>query len=66
MAIFAEMTLHPGGILAWVFVGLFAGWLAARVMGGGSYGIVADIILGLIGALVGGFVFGLLILQRYA
>ena len=59
MATFA-MTLHPGGIVAWLVVGLVAGWLAAKVMGGGGYGLFGDIILGLAGALVGGVLFGLL------
>jgi uncharacterized membrane protein YeaQ/YmgE (transglycosylase-associated protein family) len=59
MAIFA-MTLNPGGIVAWLVVGLLAGWLAAKVMGGGGYGLLGDVVLGLIGALVGGFLFGLL------
>jgi uncharacterized membrane protein YeaQ/YmgE (transglycosylase-associated protein family) len=60
MVTFAEIVLHPGGIVAWVVVGLIAGWLAGKVVGGGGYGVVFDIVLGLVGALVGGFVFGLL------
>lgn len=43
------------GILAWLVVGLIAGWLASQVMGGGGYGLVGDIIIGIIGAVVGGF-----------
>jgi len=43
------------GILAWLIVGLIAGWLAGMVMKGGGYGVVGDIIVGIIGALVGGF-----------
>jgi uncharacterized membrane protein YeaQ/YmgE (transglycosylase-associated protein family) len=43
-------------ILAWILVGLVAGWLAGLVMKGGAYGIVGDIILGIVGALVGGFI----------
>jgi uncharacterized membrane protein YeaQ/YmgE (transglycosylase-associated protein family) len=43
------------GILSWIIVGLIAGWLAGLVMKGGSYGILGDIVLGIIGALVGGF-----------
>lgn len=43
------------GLLAWLIVGLIAGWLAGMVMKGGGYGVVGDIILGIIGALVGGF-----------
>lgn len=51
------MTLDPGGIIAWLVVGLVAGWLAGLVMKGGGYGIVGDIVVGLIGAFVGGLVF---------
>ena len=43
------------GILGWIIVGLIAGWLAGLVMKGGGYGVIGDIILGIIGALVGGF-----------
>lgn len=42
-------------ILAWIIVGLIAGWLAGYVMKGGGYGVVGDIIIGIIGALIGGF-----------
>jgi uncharacterized membrane protein YeaQ/YmgE (transglycosylase-associated protein family) len=46
-------------IIAWIVVGLIAGWLAHLIMGGRG-GIVGDLILGIIGAIVGGFVMGLL------
>lgn len=59
MSIFAEITLSPGGIIAWLVVGLLAGWLAGKVMRGAGYGIVGDIVMGLIGAFVGGYLFGL-------
>lgn len=48
------------GILSWILVGLIAGWLAGVVMKGGGYGIIGDIILGIIGAIVGGFLAGAL------
>jgi uncharacterized membrane protein YeaQ/YmgE (transglycosylase-associated protein family) len=48
------------GFIAWIVVGLIAGWLAGLVMKGGGYGIIVDIILGIVGGLVGGWVFGLL------
>jgi uncharacterized membrane protein YeaQ/YmgE (transglycosylase-associated protein family) len=54
------MTLDPGGIIAWLVVGLVAGWLAGMVMKGGGYGVVGDIVVGIIGAFVGGFVFSLI------
>ena len=43
------------GIIAWIIVGLLAGFLASQVMGKGGYGIVGDIIVGLVGAFIGGF-----------
>ena len=61
MTIIAEITLSPGGIIAWLVVGLIAGWLAARVMRGGGYGLVGDMIVGLIGAVMGGLLFGLIV-----
>ena len=42
-------------ILAWILLGLIAGWLAGQVMRGGGYGLLGDIVLGIIGAFVGGF-----------
>lgn len=42
-------------ILAWLIVGLIAGWLAGMVMKGGGYGVIGDIIVGVVGALIGGF-----------
>jgi uncharacterized membrane protein YeaQ/YmgE (transglycosylase-associated protein family) len=43
------------GILSWLVVGLIAGFLASRVMRGGGYGLIGDIVVGVIGALIGGF-----------
>jgi uncharacterized membrane protein YeaQ/YmgE (transglycosylase-associated protein family) len=54
------MTLDPGGIIAWLVVGLIAGWLAGMVMKGGGYGVIGDIVIGIVGAFVGGFVFSLI------
>lgn len=42
-------------ILAWIVLGLVAGWLAGQFMKGGGYGLVGDLVLGIIGAIVGGF-----------
>ncbi|HEX2092050.1 MAG TPA: GlsB/YeaQ/YmgE family stress response membrane protein [Longimicrobiaceae bacterium] len=42
-------------ILTWIIVGLVAGVLASLVMGG--YGLIADIIIGIVGAFVGGWIF---------
>jgi len=55
------MELSPGGIIAWIVVGLIAGWAASSVSRGHGYGIIGDIIVGLIGALIGGFLAGFFI-----
>jgi uncharacterized membrane protein YeaQ/YmgE (transglycosylase-associated protein family) len=47
-------------ILAWIVVGLIAGWLAGQVMKGGGYGVIVDIILGILGGVLGGWIFGAL------
>ena len=50
-----------GQALIWfLLIGLIAGWLASQVMRGGGYGIVGDMIVGVIGAFIGAWVFSLL------
>lgn len=44
-------------ILTWLIVGLIAGVLASLVMGGTGYGIIGDIIVGIVGAFIGGWIF---------
>ncbi|MBW3630747.1 MAG: GlsB/YeaQ/YmgE family stress response membrane protein [Gemmatimonadetes bacterium] len=44
-------------LLTWIIVGLVAGVLASLVMGGTGYGIIGDIIIGIVGAFVGGWLF---------
>ena len=41
-------------ILGWIILGLIAGWLAGVLVKGSGYGVVGDIVLGILGALVGG------------
>ncbi|MDP2410545.1 MAG: GlsB/YeaQ/YmgE family stress response membrane protein [Pseudolabrys sp.] len=45
------------GILAWIAIGLIAGWLATQIMGGRG-GLLYNLAVGLVGALFGGFLFG--------
>lgn len=47
-------------LIWWVLVGLIAGWAAGKIMKGGGYGVVVDIVLGIVGAVVGGWLMGLL------
>ncbi len=46
------------GFISWIIVGAIAGWLAGKVMKGKGFGLVGDIVVGVIGALVGGWVAG--------
>ena len=41
------------GFITWIVVGLIAGWLAGQVMKGGGYGVIVDIILGILGGVLG-------------
>jgi uncharacterized membrane protein YeaQ/YmgE (transglycosylase-associated protein family) len=48
------MTLET--FLLWIVVGLVAGWLASAVVGGGL-GLIGDIVIGIVGAFLGGLLF---------
>ena len=48
------MTLHT--FLVWLLIGLVAGWLASAIVGGG-FGLVGDILVGIVGSFVGGLIF---------
>ena len=50
-------------LLTWLIVGLIAGVLASLVMGGTGYGIIGDIIIGIVGAFVGGWIFSALAVE---
>jgi uncharacterized membrane protein YeaQ/YmgE (transglycosylase-associated protein family) len=47
-------------LLWFLLIGVAAGWLASQIMKGGGSGLVTDLIMGVIGAILGGFLFGLL------
>lgn len=47
-------------ILGWIIIGGIAGWVASLMWKGTGSGLIINILLGIAGAIVGGFVFGLL------
>jgi len=47
-------------LVIFLLVGVAAGWLAGRIMKGGGFGLFGDMIVGVIGAFLGGWLFGLL------
>lgn len=44
-------------LLGWLLIGLIAGWLAGKISRGQGFGCVTDIVLGLVGAVLGGWIF---------
>jgi len=53
-------VLNPGGIIAWIIIGIVAGWLAGVIMPGRGFGLIGDLIVGLVGAFLGGLVMNVL------
>jgi uncharacterized membrane protein YeaQ/YmgE (transglycosylase-associated protein family) len=47
-------------LLWFLLIGVAAGWLASQIMKGGGSGLVTDLIMGVIGSILGGFLFGML------
>jgi uncharacterized membrane protein YeaQ/YmgE (transglycosylase-associated protein family) len=45
------------GLIGWIIIGLIAGWLAGKIARGAGYGCITDIILGLVGSILGGWLF---------
>ena len=46
------------GLLTWVVVGVIAGWAAGKAVKGSGLGLIGDVVLGVVGALVGGWLAG--------
>jgi uncharacterized membrane protein YeaQ/YmgE (transglycosylase-associated protein family) len=44
-------------IVAWIILGLIAGWIASKIMHGSSSGLMTNLVLGIVGAFVGGILF---------
>ena len=61
IALLQEHTYYFGvssrGLFSWMFIGLLAGWIAGHLTRGRGFGCVVDIVLGLIGAVIGGWIF---------
>src|SRR5260370_11526092 len=60
-SIFFQQTIgfwfRSHGFISWLLLGLVAGWLAGKIARGRGFGCIADIVLGLIGSYIGGWVF---------
>jgi uncharacterized membrane protein YeaQ/YmgE (transglycosylase-associated protein family) len=47
----------PRFTLGWIIVGLLAGWLSGKITRGSGFGLLANLFLGLVGAVLGGWLF---------
>jgi uncharacterized membrane protein YeaQ/YmgE (transglycosylase-associated protein family) len=55
-----ELDIQAGSsrsFLGWIILGLIAGWLAGKLVRGEGFGCIGDVILGLIGSVIGGWLF---------
>ena len=48
------------GWLWFIIIGILAGFIAGRLMRGGGFGLIVNLVVGIIGAVLGGWIFGLL------
>ena len=46
-------------LLIFIAIGAVAGWLAGVIMKGGGFGLLGDIVVGIVGSVAGGYLFGL-------
>lgn len=49
--------IETHGIIWWILIGLIAGWLAGTIARGRGFGCITDVVLGLVGAVIGGWIF---------
>lgn len=45
------------GIIAFLIIGVIAGWLAGKIIRGGGFGIIGNMAVGVVGAVIGGYIF---------
>ncbi len=45
------------GVIFWIIIGLIAGWLATQILGGRAGGLLRNLAVGLVGAIIGGLIF---------
>jgi uncharacterized membrane protein YeaQ/YmgE (transglycosylase-associated protein family) len=52
--------MDPQDILIWLVIGAIAGWLAGQLIRGGGFGLVGDIVVGIIGSVIAGYLLPLI------
>ena len=59
------VSVHTLGFFSWIVVGLLAGWIAGTLTRGRGFGCILNVILGLVGGVIGGWVFSRLGIQEW-
>lgn len=54
------MTPNTRSLLIFLCIGILAGWLAGKIMKGSGFGLLGDMVVGVIGAFLGGWLFGMM------
>ncbi len=49
------MVLEPMSLIGWLLIGAIAGWLAGKIVEGGGFGLVGNLVIGILGACIGGY-----------
>jgi uncharacterized membrane protein YeaQ/YmgE (transglycosylase-associated protein family) len=49
--------MDPQALIIWLIIGALAGWLAGQIVSGGGFGLVGDIVVGILGAVIAGALF---------
>lgn len=62
-SVLASLHLEPGGVIAWLLVGVIAGWLAGLLTRSKGFGCFGNVVIGLLGAGVGVLVFSIFDVQ---
>ena len=52
-----RMAIDPQTLIIWLIIGAIAGWLAGQIMSGGGFGLVGNVVVGIVGAIVAGWLF---------
>jgi uncharacterized membrane protein YeaQ/YmgE (transglycosylase-associated protein family) len=60
-----EFVYVNHGLIGWILIGLIAGWLAGKVTRGKGFGCLANVLLGLVGAVIGGWIFSRLHIEAW-
>ena len=52
--------MDPVDILIWLVIGAIAGWLAGQLISGGGFGLIGDIVVGIVGSVIAGYLLPLI------